>query len=166
MAKKRHLDFMIADNEDEKIMFRFYPKQSHMHGFSDEPPKSKGDVYKVYYTWAIFRTWGGIWTNEPKFEPWQEMFRIELDECSALEWMEAVVRDVIDKEKDMERAESLGQPGSEWEIRRKNDILEFLVFDNWTDRGFRFWLTVRKAEEFCGYLQDINQHMLENGEPC
>lgn len=38
---KHHFDFIIEEEKDsEKIIMRFYPRQSHVHGFDENiPPK-------------------------------------------------------------------------------------------------------------------------------
>ena len=55
MEKRRKIDFFIHDNIHEKLIFRFYPRQSHCHSFGDEPPKSWNEVYKVYYAYSIIQ---------------------------------------------------------------------------------------------------------------
>ena len=82
MSKKRKIDFVLNEKDDERLIFRFYPRKSSCHSFGDEPPKCWEDVYKVYYSYAIIKQW--------KFEPeeqWESeiMFREPCDECSIID---------------------------------------------------------------------------------
>ena len=52
-TKVEHIDFIIKEDEYEKIIFRFLPRESHCHSFSDEPPTCWRNVYKVYYAYEI-----------------------------------------------------------------------------------------------------------------
>lgn len=174
MPKARHLDFELKRDEDSILKFRFYPKSSHMHGFDEEPPKTFDDVYKVYYTWGIFRSQNLACPDEPdEWTAFQRMFHIAYDECSALETLEYGIRHVIRYKKGRLDHWSWGEPGSDWIISyrkedkqdRTKDRVFFEVFDNSTDAGFRFVLSVDKALAFADYLHTVNQHMLENGEP-
>lgn len=184
--KKKRMDF-VTEGTYKRVKFRFYPKSSHMHGFGEEPPKDLRSVYKVYYSWSVFEsdrvilfpagagpeTWGNY--KMVFFMPW--------DECSCIaEGLPAALRSVLDYENPEERAYSFGQPASEWRIWciHGTEILEddleevsvpekdwfiFEVFDNFTDKGYRFSMEREDAERFYEYLNSINSHMLENGEP-
>ena len=177
--KKAMLDFVLRDDSSRKIVFRFYPKASHMHSFDDKPPMSLQDVYKVYYSWGIVQAWkheNGSRTG------YQRIFYMSCDECSVLEYLEYAIRNIIRYKKRRTSLLSLGQPGSmwtimyyphrvqdedtgEWHIDPTNGVLAFEVFDNWTNLGYKFDLELSEALDFCDYLHDVNQHMLENGEP-
>jgi len=39
------------------------------------------------------------------------------------------------------------------------------VFSNFTNKGYRFYLEAGRAEQFADFLDEVNNHMLENGEP-
>lgn len=56
MKKERKLDFVLKERNGYRLIFRFYPKQSHCHSFNDKPPTSWNEVYKVYYSYAILGT--------------------------------------------------------------------------------------------------------------
>lgn len=172
MAKERRLDFVLANNtlryEEGDIVFRFYPKSSHMHGFEeDKPPASLSEVYKVYYSWAIIHKF--------KNAPAEILFCIHCDECSALTDLSESIRYVLDR-KTRACLMSPGQEGSIWELEfdkglkrpkwaYRPDKIQFSVWSNLTSKGYRFWLTVDKAKAFAEYLDRVNQHMLENAEP-
>ena len=176
--KQKHLDFVLRDDDYRKIVFRFYPRSSHMHSFDENPPKSLDNVYKVYYSWGILQYWKD---DNGAYEPAERLFYMYCDECSALEYLEYVIRKILRYKKRRTQALSFGQPGSMWTItyhphivwddddNRKidatNGVLVFEVFDNWTNQGYRFDLEVNEALAFCDYLHKVNQHMFENGEP-
>jgi len=171
MSKERRMDFVIGhdiwDDEDNDIVFRFYPKSSHMHGFEeDKPPKSFNAVYKVYYSWAIIHKY--------QSEPTRVLFRIGCDECSALTDLSESIRYVL-AHNSRSCLYSPGQEGSIWEIefqrgRRRPkwdyspDMIQFSVFSNWMNKDYRFRLTDERAKKFADFLDRVNQHMLENAE--
>ena len=175
-VKKRHLDFVIREDDYRKIVFRFYPKLSHMHSFDENPPKSLNEVYKVYYAWCILQ----YWKTDDGWRGGERVFYMFCDECSALEYLEEVIRHMIRYKRRKMQALSFGQPGSMWIIRfhphdvwdendkRKidptNGVFMFEVFDNWTHIGYQFDMELSEALSFCDYLHGVNQHMLENGE--
>lgn len=177
--KKKHMDF-ITERNHSKMRFRFYPRASHMHGFGDEPPKDLDSVYKVYYSWSIFkaeRTDSGEWGE------YAVVFPMRWDECSCIaDELPAALRSVLDCRNEEVTAQSFGQPGSDWRIWcvrgtevinedldevsvPEEDLFTFEIFDSWTNKGYRFELKRKEAERFCEYLDSINNHMLENGEP-
>ena len=169
MSKERRMDFVIGhdiwDDDDNDIVFRFYPKSSHMHGFEeDKPPKSFNAVYKVYYSWAIEKTEGS------HLVVWQVQFSIGCDEYSALTYLSEVIRQCIREKKD-KRCITAGQEGSDWHLffikRGFYPVARvgFYVFSNFTNKGYRFYLETERAEQFADFLDEVNNHMLENGEP-
>lgn len=173
MSKLECINFMISEDEDRKAMFRFYPENSHMHSHGEEPPKSLYDVYKVYYSWGIFTSFGD--------DEYEESFYMDCDECSALEYLGDEILEVISGATDSLTSRSIGQPGSIWNITYHRgftfgdygepipdparDRLTYEVWDNWSDKGYRFSMSVEKSKEFVEYLKKVNEHMLENGEP-
>lgn len=82
MCKKRKIDYIIEQEDDERLVFRFYPRRSSCHGFGNEPPKSWSDVYKVYYSYAIIKQWK--FNSEDQWES-KIMFSSGCDECSAID---------------------------------------------------------------------------------
>jgi hypothetical protein len=82
MRKKRKIDYIIEQSDDECLIFRFYPRQSSCHSFGDEPPKSWSDVYKVYYSYAVIKQWKFELEDQWKSEI---MFYEHCDECSEID---------------------------------------------------------------------------------
>ena len=163
----KHIDreHRIWGRELYDLNFVFYPKESHMHGFNDKPPKDFAGVYKVYYSFAIEETKGS--------HPAESVFAIRCDECSALTYLADAIRHCIQKKTDS-KALSPGQEGSIWELTymkasdfplKEEDSVIFSVWNNYTNKGYRFWLYVSAAKEFAGFIDMVNNHMLENGEP-
>ena len=173
----KHLDFMLYSDSDKRIKFRFYPRRSHMHSFNDLPPKNFEEVYKTYYSWAIFTSYNDAFdSEEPSWSLWEKIFDIKYDERSSLEFLGDVIRKAINEG---ERTEYIAYslPGAEWTIKYRrcdwcfadneevqSDSLLFIVFDYYTDKGFRFGLNIKESEAFAEYLDHVNQYMLEHGE--
>lgn len=176
-----NLDFVLSEGSSlmPKVVFRFYPCRSHMHGFDEEnPPKSYDDVYKVYYSWSILERHVG--DNGVAYGNSVRVFEMNWDECSALTDLDKAVSDLLDNKRLEYTVLSLGQPGSIWEVRRlesadwlgdewvfdpENDKIQFSVWNNITNLGYRFVLTLDKASNFVEYLNSINLYMLEHSEP-
>lgn len=182
MGKQSYsMDFTLkeASEYSRRLTFRFYCSASHMHGFRDEPPKDYSEVYKVYYSWAIVK-------GTDEYDGFVPMFTMTCDECSALFGLEDVIRIIVSYTDNDENTYeehsimSVGQPGSIWEIVRKkrghfdeeewveppeNDVIRFSVWNNYNNKGYRFYLTLAKAAEFAEYIEKMNQYMLEHGEP-
>ena len=168
----RHMDFMIVDDIDVKIKFRFYPRSSHMHSFDEEePPKSLKDVYKVYYSWGILVSKNYSFDeNNQDWTTWDRVFYMRCDECSVLEILPKIIRNIIDNKQARRKVLAFGQPGSDWEIQyiENGEDEEYYivnVFNNFTDKGFRFIVDIDKFKDFAEYIDGINQYMLEHGEP-
>lgn len=165
MKKEKMVFNLSHEDQDEwreypiDIDFVFYPKESHMHGFHDEPPKTFKEVYKVYYCWAIEKTKGP--------HPAKSLFSIGCDECSALTDLSEVIRQCIRDKRD-KRYLTAGQDGSDWHLFFgfcPPARVGFYVFSNFTNKGYRFYLETERAEQFADFLDEVNNHMLENGEP-
>lgn len=187
MKKKRKIDFVLEDNEfdDERLIFRFYPRQSSCHSFGDELPKAWSDVYKVYYSYAVIKQW--------KFNPedqWKSeiMFREECDECSIIDEIgrrclllsEGI--EVYEREdgKEIQLLDQKIYPfgmGTEWIIHKyvrssfnwdegEPDITyyTFVLFD-YFDKGFKFTLEEKDIKAFGEYLLECCEYMLAHGDP-
>lgn len=174
---QKYNDFMLMHDNNVQLLFRFKFSQSHMHSFDENPPKTYGDVFKVYYSWEILRSINDSWTDEPNWQPFQAIFSFRCDECSALTSMSWIIRHVIRYKKKRQEVNSFGQPASDWELEYKKgwegldsgisqkDQLLFKVWNNSSDLGFRFWLDIQTALKFSDFLDECNQYMLEHGEP-
>ena len=174
------MDFILNNNKYSCIKFRFYPRLSHMHSFDDEPPKDLEGVYKVYYSWCILETKNNCYSDESDYSAFVRVFSFDYDENSVLRFLDKAIRSIICHRTEKTELCSVGQPGSEWNIYYKEyfdldendeeihvperDYLLFQIWDNFSNKGYRFELSVDRAKEFCDYLCDINKHMLENGE--
>ena len=155
-------DFLLFEDDEYRIVFHFFTRDSHCHSFNNDPPKNWDEVYKVYYSWSI--------TYEMLDEIGEVMesdtlFDIPRDECSRLTELSFHIRNVIQKEDVKVHLTSFGQPASEWYINRINDdTIKFIAWNDPIDVGYRFYMNDKKAEEFAQFLDDVNQYMLEHGE--
>lgn len=167
------MEFVLRNRPERQVVFKFYPEYSHMHGFGDEPPKTFQEVYKVYYCWGIM---------EQSAERMTRRFYMDCDECSVLTELSSYIRTALKVHNRLE-AVTFGQPGSDWTIQRffipdceleeeqdeneltERDYVDFTVFDNYTNTGYRFTLSVNEAELFANFLDRVNEHMLERSEP-
>lgn len=172
MRKKRKIDFILYEDKWEKLIFRFYPRQSTCHSFGDEPPKHWGEVYKVYYNYSVLRTWKD--ENYPEV-----LFDSSCDECSIIDEVAARIKHIIDgkrivivnfmdEEHIIELLDNDMYPmgmGVSWTIRElKNGNYQVEMF-NYSEVGYRFFLTKEKLKEFGEYLNECCEYMLTHGDP-
>lgn len=183
MKKKRKIDYIIRQNDDERLIFRFYPRQSSCHSFGDEPPKDWSDVYKVYYSYAIIKQWRCYSEDQWKSEV---MFYENCDECSVIDEISYICSLLADglevfKRDDGKEIDLLNRPifpigmGVEWTITKKSwtsysdenvkyTHYKFTLFD-YGDKGFRFRIDEKDIKAFGEYLNDCCEYMLEHGDP-
>ena len=186
MKKKRKIDFVLFEDDDEKIVFRFYPRQSSCHSFGDEPPKNHNDIYKVYYYYRILRFWkeedGSIDRD------CIELFDSDCDECSIIDEIGdrcLLLADGIEvfKREDGKEIKLLNQScypfgmGVEWTITKHvrsafdwengaSDVITYtFTLFNWWNKGFKFILKEKDIKVFGEYLQECCNYMLTHGDP-
>ncbi len=163
---KRKFDFIIWDNKDYyRDIFRFYPRQTHVHSFNDVPPKSWKEVYKVYYSWAIIRQY---YDENGKIFSSAKLFNMDFDECSIIPDLYGIIN-YVDETEDIYDMPTWGQPAADWTIQKikiseNNIYYQFYVFNNVTNQGYRFRLDSDEKDLFCKYLDSINEYALAHGE--
>ncbi len=172
---RKHFDFVIENETYRETVFRYYPKQTHVHGFGDESPKNWKEVYKVYYSWAIIDKFYDD-EEHTKFDGYEFRMKMGCDECSVLPYLDDVIRNVIETGKAENNVEGFGQPSSDWSISKRSgdmgkvfnykpyEYYDFTVFDNWQNNGYRFTLDRKQVEKFCKWLDKINTYALAHGE--
>lgn len=168
--KVRKIDFVICDSKDERLIFRFYPRQSHCHSFNEKPPTTPEEVYKVYYSYAIL--------HQQKYEEQLEtevMFRETCDECSVIDevghrciWLSRGIEEVERKDgAKIQIANKAMYPfgmGTSWNISKLNNGEYLFTLFDWVNRGFRFSLPQNKLKSFGEYLLNVCNYMLAHGE--
>lgn len=173
MNKVRRIDFVLYEDDDEMLVFRFRPRQSNCHSFNDTPPVTWDDVYKVYYSYAIFRRYkdGSGHTI---------LFSCSCDECSIIDEVAArcvylaegkQTVDVIHPRTDETRTIKLLNNqmipmgmGVSWEIKKICHKYEFDLFDC-GGVGFRFCIGKEMMKRFGEYLNECCEYMLAHGDP-
>lgn len=182
MRKKRKIDYIIEQSEDERLIFRFYPRKSKCHSFGDEPPKNWSEVYKVYYSYAIIK--------QSKFnpeDPWESeiMFYEHCDECSEIDEVGQrclLLADGIEifKREDDKEIQLLDNQilpfgmGTNWTISKniwtdfenniKHTYYKFVLFD-YFNKGFKFNIDKKDIKTFGEYLLECCEYMLSHGDP-
>ena len=174
---KRKIDFILYENDLEKIIFRFYPRQSSCHSFGDEPPKSWNEVYKVYYCYKILKYFKD---DDGNIEYYYILFDSECDECSAIGEVAARLKYLSEGKKEVtvnyhNDAYTIQLLDNEiynfgycvcWTIKDGyHNSYKFELFRDIDDVGYRFWLSKEKAYEFGAYLNYCCEYMLEHGDP-
>lgn len=173
MYKKRKIDFVLYEDKDEILVFRFYPRQSNCHSFNDIPPTKWEEVYKVYYAYSIFRRW-----KDDNYVV--ALFDCGCDECSIIgeianrikliiEGKKSVTVNHTGKEYTIELLNNEVQPfgdGVSWTINecRKSDSYEIVLW-KYDEIGYRFYLEKNQLKDFGLYLQECCDYMLAHGDP-
>lgn len=177
---KRKLDFELKMRSGLSYIFRFYPRQPHCHSFNDKPPKTHDDIYKVYFSYAVWQKW----ENAMKL-----LWESGCDECSAMEDVSYVCDEITNdvfselnavKDDYKEDIVPMGE-GIIWTIHRanrygfcesadgdysriQNVVYEFLM-SRWDGVSYRFELSPKRTKEFGEFLKHRCDYMLEHGEP-
>lgn len=183
MSKKRKIDYIIEQKDDERLIFRFYPRQSSCHSFGDEPPKSWSDVYKVYYSYAVIKQWK--FNLEDQWES-EIMFYEHCDECSEIDEVGQRCLLLADGYETFEREDGKRIPlldkkvfpfgmGTEWTISKrtytsnwndkKEDVYYKFTLFNYFDKGYRFRIDQENMKVFGEYLLGCCEYMLAHGNP-
>ncbi len=181
MRKKRKIDYIINGNDNMRLIFRFYPRQSTCHSFGDEPPKNWNDVYKVYYSYAIINQWK-IGTNEHWIS--EVVFSDNFDECSVIDEVAFACEELTKgcesfTRKDGEKISWLDRKmtplgdGTEWMISKrvytdvddKKYISYIFTLFNGLNKGYRFKIEEAHLKEFGEYLNECCEYMLAHGNP-
>lgn len=173
--KRKHIDFIIYEDVDERLVFRFYPRKSKCHSFNDEPPHCWKEVYKVYYAYSVFKIYK--YDNIVKF-----LFGCDCDECSVIDEIAAIIplicegktkiaHPVLTTERYVE-IELLDREvfpigdGVSWIIRNVKQSGNYeIIMWKYNDVGYRFYLDKTKLKDFGLYLQKCCEYMLKHGEP-
>lgn len=175
MGKKKHIDFILKDTDDYKIVFRFRPRQSSCHSFNDVPPTKPEEIYKVYYSYKVFRRW----KDDNDYET---LFDCPCDECSVIDEVSAVIGYICEgkkvltvtrpqtgetfKVKLIDREILPFGYGVSWTIKKKNSRGYYeVVMWNHNETGYRFYVKEEKLKEFGKYLQECCEYMLAHGNP-
>lgn len=168
MNKK--MDFILKETDFCRILFRFYPKNTHVHGFTDIPPRTWKEVYKVYYSWAII--YQNVDNGKINSKYNKTLLYFPCDECSEIPNLSGYIKYVIETGVDL-KIPACGQPAGDWIIQQKKgkdwhgneyEDYYFELFDNWMNQGYKFTLSKEKALDFCDYLDAINQYALYHSE--
>lgn len=178
---KQKLDFIIYDEQDEQLVFRFYPRRSHCHSFNEKPPQSSEEVFKVYYAYSILKQWK---REDGSIECTEVMYEESFDECSVIdtvsECCEKLSNGITEEERHLKLRNKdysrlvhycdteyypLGD-GTSWLIHpsTKQSMFKIEVWSS-DDKGFRFWLSKEKLKQFGEYLNMCCEYMLKHGEP-
>lgn len=183
MSKKKKIDYIINEVDDERLIFRFYPRQSSCHSFGDEPPKNWSDIYKVYFSYAIIKQYK--FNSEDKWES-EVMFYESCDECSIIDEVGNRCLLLAEGYETFERENGERTPlldkcifpvgmGVDWTISKKTwtdwidkDIkhiyYKFTLF-NYFDKGFKFNINEKDMKSFGEYLLGCCEYMLAHGDP-
>lgn len=171
--KKKKIDFVLRENDDEVLIFRFYPRSSCCHSHNCLPPTKWEEVYKVYYSYAV------ILKHKDDRES-RILFNSGCDECSSIDEVAercillsegkktVTVRPFDGEEREIDLLDNEIMPtgmGVFWTISEmRDDYYNIQMFD-WDDVGFRFILKKEKMKEFGEYLNECCEYMLAHGDP-
>jgi len=154
--RKKSFGFVLEDSSRRRLIFRFYPEESHIHGFHDFCPDKWEQVYKTYYSWKILIDEHGRKTS----------FGSGCDEdCCFLNYV-CVIREFIANGRE-DRRDVPSFYGISWNISYHKRGVDFLEFELWTydNVGYRFRLDTEKAKRFAEFLERVDAYMMKHSEP-
>ena len=173
MKKERNIDFTLFEDKDEKIIFRFLPRQSNCHSFGSEPPKDWNDVYKVYYSYKIFHRW-----KDDNYH--SVLFDCICDECSVINEVAERIKHIVNGESQVTVIRNNTEytielfnnevfpigDGVSWTINEcsKKDLYQIVMY-RYDDVGYRFYLEKEQLKQFGEFLNKCCEYMLVHGDP-
>lgn len=162
---KRNFDFLIDKDEGfSKKVLRFYPKQSRVHGFGDEPPKEWEGVYKTYMSFSVLM-YEECWDNEGFYESPRELFSYYRDEGEGLRELREVLSKILAGEGKSEYSLVPFGDGIDWDVvkhKKKDDVYIFTMINSYTGLCYKFSLTLNRIEDFYNVLDDFLEYMLKH----
>lgn len=163
---KHHFDFLINEEKDfQKTALRFYPKQSHVHGFEDYAPDKWELVYKTYMSFSILNYYK--YEETDPYETPDNLFSYYGDEGEGLRILRDILKEMLsNKAKDEYSITPFGY-GVDWEIcKHKYDknLFVFTMIDNLTNQAYRFYLEQSGIQEFHNVLNEFLEYMLAHSE--
>lgn len=170
VKKIQKIDCIIYSSEDNmlRIIFRLYPRRSHIHGFDKTPPKSWSKVYKVYFSYSIIKQTKTIPEDRWRSET---VYKEDFDECSRLKSVVDAIEEIKNNQFHVINPIKLcpSGEGTEWNIVNSYDYsftsyITFEIFQSSTHKGYRFALSREELVNFQGTLQYFLDYMLEHSE--
>ena len=177
MDKIDKIDFILHENKDKMLIFRFLPQKSSCHSFNDNPPTMWREVYKVYYAYEIIKVWKADNFVETEFY-------CDCDECSIIDEVSTRIKYIIegkktvtvnrsDEEYVIELLNNEMMPfgdGVSWIINEVtntwNKEIEYeIVLWKYGRYGYRFYIGKDTLKEFGEYLEECCEYMLAHGDP-
>lgn len=174
MNKINKIDFVLHDDKYEIIIFRFRPRQSSCHSFGKNPPTSWEEVYKVYYSYSIFKKY----KDDDRSSV---LFNCSCDECSVIDEVAARCLYLANGQTSVDaphphtgenrtiqlldnEIHPIGY-GVSWDIKYLYDDLYSISMFGWDGIGYRFNLNQKKLKKFGDYLIECCEYMLAHGDP-
>ena len=175
MEKINKIDFILHDDKYETIIFRFRPRQSSCHSFRDRPPTSWEEVYKVYYSYSIFKKYKDGDRSEV-------LFNCSCDECSVIDEVASRCLYLANGQTSVDvKYVSTGEHcytiqlldneihpmgyGVHWNIKHMYEDFYCISMFGWNGVGYRFCLNQNELKEFGKYLEECCEYMLAHGDP-
>lgn len=174
MNKVSKIDFILHEDEYETIVFRFRPRQSSCHSHNNKPPTSWNGVYKVYYSYSIFKVSKDNIRSEL-------LFNCSCDECSVIDEVAArclylangqtsvdVTYPLTGETRTIQLLNNEMHPcgyGVHWDIEHLYENFYSISMFGWDGKGYRFSLSQKKLKEFGEYLNECCEYMLAHGDP-
>lgn len=153
---KKSFGFVLEDSDTRRLIFRFYPEESHIHGFHDFCPSKWQEVYKTYYCWKICIEENGEKTSFGSYSD---------EDCCFMNYV-CQINELICGGKD-DRREIPSLSGISWNISYRRHTRDVLEFELWTyeNVGYRFRLGVETAKRFADFLARVDAYMMKHSEP-
>lgn len=154
--KKKSFGFVLENSDKRRLIFRFYPEESHIHGFHDFCPTEWEQVYKTYYSWKICIDENGVKTSFGSYRD---------EDCCFMNYV-CVIRELIKNDKN-DRREVHSLCGISWNISYRKRAKDFIEFGLWTQEniGYRFRLDIDTAKRFAEFLERVDAYMMKHSEP-
>lgn len=163
---KEKIDFILNEENGERLIFRFFPKKSKVE-FAEGYNKDWSNIWNIIYDWKIIKQ-----IKRNKRYRSQTIYH-HLYDTSCLEDLPDAINEIIEnKEKvylDCERIAKIEETDWILTYNKKSSNIDFKIyehhlFDDGGEKYFLFSLPIDKAKDFASYIDNTVNYLIENSE--
>lgn len=163
---KEKIDFIIKEENGERLIFRFFPKKSEVE-FAEGYNKDWSNIWNITYDWKIIKQ---IKRNKRYIS--KTIYHHPYD-TSCLEDLPDAINEIIGNKENVylecERIAKMEE--TDWILTYNKEssnidfkIYEHHLFDDGGEKYFLFSLPIDKAKDFASYIDTTVNYLIENSE--
>lgn len=162
---KDKIDFILNEENGERLIFRFFPKKSNVE-FADGYDKDWSNIWDIDYVWSIIK-------QEKRNVRYNSktIYHHPYDKSNLNYLPEAINEIVEDKKRIYLPCDDVFIGGADWILtyNEENNNIEFKIYEHnlLGDGGKKYYLfslATNKAKEFGSYIDHTFLYLIDNSE--